>query len=216
MGKRSKAPSYSSGSVNINGRNVANVEKKDGTIYSSYNMSPTEKSIYNSVQNNLNSSLKNLYNISDSTKKQWQAQLKAYKQKGIDEINSIYDPMQTALKNDIAGRFGSLDNSVFLDKLSDITNNKAKAVSSLSDALVMKQNDLYTSEITNRMNYISLLNGINTGYNNQIMNYMNMAKSNADSGNNHNMGVYRQQSSGSGSFLNSLGSAVNMASSFMF
>ena len=30
MGKRSKAPSYSSGSVNINGRNVANEEKVEG------------------------------------------------------------------------------------------------------------------------------------------------------------------------------------------
>ena len=197
MGKRSSTPSYSTGSVRINGRDIATVTEDDGVIRSSYNMSSADKSIYDNVQKNLNTSLKNLFNISDSTKKQWQSQLNTYKQKGIDEINSIYDPMQTSLKNDVAGRFGNLDNSVFLDKLSAITDNKAKAVSSLSDSLLMKQDELYKNELTNRMNYISLLNSINAGYNNQMINYMTIAKANAESGNNHNMRAYNTNTSGS-------------------
>lgn len=212
MGKRSSKPSYTSGSVVINGKEVATITKdNNGYIRSSYNMSKADKSIYDNVQSNLNTSLKNLFNISDSTKKQWNQQLDAYKRNGIDEINSIYEPMQVSLKNDIAGRFGNLDNSVFLDKLSVITDNKAKAVSALSDSIVEKQNELYTTELKNRMNYISLLNGIYTGYNDQIMNYLNMAKANAESANNYNTQTYSKTGN---NWSSTIGSVANVASSF--
>jgi hypothetical protein len=213
MGKSSSKPSYSSGSVKINGKEIASVTKDDnGYIKGQYNMSKADKKIYDNVQSNLNKSLKNLFKISDSTKKQWDQQLSAYKQSGIDEINSIYEPMQLSLKNDIAGRFGNLDNSVFLDKLSSITDNKAKAVSALSDSVTMKQDELYSNELKNRMNYISLLNGVYTGYNNQIMNYLNMAKANADSGNNYNSQMYSK----SNDSWSGLGTFANAATSLFF
>ena len=213
MGKSSSKPSYTSGSVSINGKEIASITKDDdGYVRSKYNMSKADKAIYNKVQSNLNSSLKNLFKISDSTKNQWNKQLDAFRRNGIDEINNIYNPMQTSLKNDIAGRFGNLDNSVFLDKLTSITDNKAKAVSALSDTLTMKQNELYTNELKNRMNYISLLNGVYTGYNNQIMNYLNIAKANADSGNNYNSQMYSK----SNDSWSGLGTLANAATSFFF
>lgn len=211
MGKRSKKPSYSTGTVSINGQNVATVTKdKNGSISGSYNMTKQEKDLYDNVQSNLQKSLENLYNFSDEDKKLFNKQLDTYRRNGLDEINSIYTPMETNLKNDVASRFGNLDNSVFLDKLSNITNNKAKAVASLSDAITMKQDELYSNEIKNRMNYISLLSGVKTDMNNQIYSYLNFARANADSGNNYNLASQPKSSS----FGGLLGSIANIGSTF--
>ncbi|MBQ8458745.1 hypothetical protein IJ541_01430 [bacterium] len=192
MGKSSK-PNYSGGSVTINGRTVVTSKKDGDYIDSQYNMSKSEKALYDNIQKNLNSSVKNLFNISNSTKKAWQNELKAYKQKGIDQIENIYTPMETDLKNDIASRFGNLDNSIFMDNLSKITDNKAKAVASLSNELLTKQDELYTQEMKNRINYINLLNGINNSMTNNMLNFMQMAQSNSESGNNYNNRVNQNQ-----------------------
>lgn len=215
MGKKSKYPEYSSGSVVINGNTVASTTKNDNnTISSSYNMTDTEKNIYDSIQNNLASSLGSLFEISDATQEQWQNQLDAYKQEGIEQINSIYTPMETALKNDIASRFGNFDNSIFMDNLSNITDNKAQAVADLSDSLLMKQDELYTTELANRINYITLLSNLNTTMNNNILSYMQAAQSNADSGNNYNANAYNAQNSGS-SFLSGIADIGSTALSFI-
>lgn len=192
MGKKSKYPKYSTGSVDINGQNIATAQKnKKNTINSSYTMSDTEKAIYDGIQENLATSLQDLFTISDETQQKWDNQIDSLKQSGINEINSIYDPMQTALKNDIASRFGNLDNSVFMDNLNSITNNKAQAVADLSESLLQAENDMYTNELTNRLNYISLLSGLNTTMNNNMLSFMQLANANSSSGNSYNGNSYQ-------------------------
>ena len=192
MGKKSKYPKYSTGSVDINGQSIATAQKnKKNTINSSYTMSDTEKAIYDGIQENLATSLQDLFTISDETQQKWDQQIDSLKQSGINEINSIYDPMQTALKNDIAARFGNLDNSVFMDNLNNITNNKAQAVADLSESLLQAENDMYTTELTNRLNYISLLSGLNTTMNNNMLSFMQLANANSSSGNSYNGNSYQ-------------------------
>lgn len=197
MSKKSKYPSYSAGTVTINGNTVATSKKKKNNVTSSYNMGNTEKSIYDGIQDNLETSLKNLYTISDEKQQQWNDELDAYKKAGIEEINSIYTPMVNNLRDNIASRFGNLDNSIFMDNLNTITDKQAKAVSDLSDNLLTKQDELYTKEMQNRMNYITLLSNLNTTMNNNMLTYMQMAQSNSASGNAHNQNAYKGSSSGS-------------------
>ena len=197
MSKKSKYPSYSAGTVTINGNTVATSKKKKNNVTSSYNMGDTEKSIYDGIQDNLETSLKNLYTISDEKQQQWNDELDAYKKAGIEEINSIYTPMVNNLRDNIASRFGNLDNSIFMDNLNTITDKQAKAVSDLSDNLLTKQDELYTKEMQNRMNYITLLSNLNTTMNNNMLTYMQMAQSNSASGNAHNQNAYKGGSSGS-------------------
>lgn len=213
MGKSSKYPGYATGSVQINGDTVASQSKTGKNTYSSsYNMNDTEKSIYNGIQNNLSSSLSNLFDISDSTKQQWKNQLDAYQRQGIKQIDDIYTPMQNALKNDIASRFGNLDNSIFMDNLSNITENKAQAVADLSDSLVMKQDQLYANELANRMNYVSLLSGLNTTFNNQMLSYMGLANQNSAAGNQYNQMAYQAnlQNNTWGRINDSVNAAANL------
>mgnify|MGYP006916037798 CR=1 FL=1 len=197
MGKSTKYPAYSGGSISINGREIASHYNDGGNIKSSYNMSDTERNIYDSVQNNLSDSLSNLFNISDNQRIEWQNQLNALKNQGMQNINDIYTPMQNNLKNDIASRFGSLDNSVFLDKLNTIVNNKAKAVADLSNNLALEQNNLYTQEIQNRINLINMLDSLNNSFNSRIMEYLNMAKGNSSAGNQYNQSTYKNNQSNS-------------------
>ena len=199
MGKKSKYPKYSGGSVKVNGKTVASISKKKGSINSSYKMSKTEKKIYNTIQKNLKSSLKNLNNF-EADKKLWQQQLDAYRDSGMKEIDSIYTPMERSLKNDISSRFGNLDNSVFLNKLSNITDNKAQAAASLSNSLLAKQDELYRNELANRLNYISMLSGLDTNMNNRILALLGQAQNNSSSGNNYALNSYNANSNG-GSFL---------------
>lgn len=204
MGKSSSTPSFMGGSVKINGREYASaIKDKNDIIRSTYNMPEEDKTLYKNVRTNLNKAVKNLYNFSDATKQQWQQQLDAYKRSGIAQINSIYEPMQKELKNDIAGRFGNLDNSVFLDKLANITNNKALAVSSLADSLVVKQKELYNDELKNRMNYVSLLSTLNTAFDTKALNYLGAAQSNSENGNNYNLSASRSNNNGLLSMLTS-------------
>jgi hypothetical protein len=112
------------------------------------------------------------------------------KQEGINNIDSIYTPMQNSLKNDIASRFGNLDNSTFLNNLKKITDNKAKAVANLSNDLTMAQNDLYTNELQNRMNVLNFLNVLNTSFNNNMLGYMGVANQNSALGNPYSQMAY--------------------------
>ena len=207
MSKKSKYPSYSSGSITVNGKEVASTRKSGNKIDSSYNMTDAEKSIYDCIQSNLASSLKNLYSISDEKQEQWNNELKAYKNAGLKQINEIYTPMVNDLRDNIASRFGNLDNSVFMDNLDTITDKQAQAVSDFSNDLLNKQSELYSSEIANRLSFISLLGNLNSAMNSNMMNYMQMALSNSDSGNNYNNQAYQASNANSG-FLNSAIGAV--------
>jgi len=216
MGKKSKYPAYSSGSVELNGNTIASVVKKDGnTISSSYNMGKTEKDIYNKVQSGLSNSLSGLFEISDEKTNQWNKQLDAYRKTGLEEINQTYTPMETSLKNDIASRFGNFDNSIFMENLNTITDKKAKAYADLSDNLLKREDELYTQEITNRIGYISLLTGLNETINANILNYMTVAQTNSNSGNNYNNQAYNAGVAATNSWVNTGLNLLNTASRFV-
>lgn len=178
---------YSNGDIVVNGNHLAqNIRKKDGTIQTSYNMNDKEKNIQNTVQSNLESSLANLFNFSDEQRKEWSDQLNAMKTRGIEEINNLYTPMETNLKNDIASRFGNFDNSIFMDNLNSITDKKAKAVADLSQDLTEKEDSLYENELANRMNLITLLNNLNSVINENTLSFLNAANNNSALGNSYN------------------------------
>lgn len=212
MGKKSKSyPAYSGGSVVVNGKTVATSSRNGNNISTSYDMSDYEKNMFDSIQKGMSSGVSNLFEISDNERKMWQNQLNSLQNQGIEKINDIYTPMENNLKNDIASRFGNFDNSVFLDKLNAITNNKAKAVAELSNNLVANQNNLYTQELENRMKTLSFLDGLNSSLNNNIINYMNTAASNSNAGNTYNNNAYNA-SLKSSSFLDQLlGNASTLA-----
>lgn len=208
MGKKSKYPEYSSGSITVNGNTVATTkrDKNNNIVDSNYNMSKLEKNIYDTVQGGIYSNLTGLLNVSDEKRTEWNNQLKAIKNQGIAQINDIYTPMETDLRNDIASRFGNLDNSIFMDNLNKITDKKAKAISDLSENLVAAESQLYADELNNKVSMISFLNNLNSVMNNNILNFTNAANSNAASGNSYNKDAYNANSQNT--FWNNWGAPI--------
>lgn len=182
MGKKS---SYTSGNISINGENKATTYKKGNTVYTNYNMNDTEKQIFDYAQNSFLSSLPQINVFSEDTQKSFKNQLNAYKNQGIKNIENIYTPMITGLKNDIASRFGGFDNSSFLNRLNDIEDSRSSAVSSLAENLILKQNDLVNDELSRRYNYLSLLNGIQNQTYSNALNFGSASQANSSSGNSY-------------------------------
>ncbi len=174
-------PSYANGSYSINGKTKAQTYKDGDTVKSNYNMNKYEKSVYDYAQKNLAQILPQLNTFSPETLKGIQSQLNAYQNQGEKSINNIYTPLLNNLKTDIASRFGNIDNSMFLDKLNNLESSRANSIAQLAESLLSKRNELVNNELSNRYNFVNLLNSLQNQYNNMAMDSISTALNVANS-----------------------------------
>lgn len=185
-------PAYANGTYKINGKTRATTKKVGDTVNSNFNMNKNEKAVYDYAQQTLADILPQINTFSPETLSNIQSQLNAYQKQGEQSINNIYTPLLNNLKNDMASRFGNIDNSMFLDKLSGIENSRTDAIAQLAESLMSKRNELVNNELSNRFNLINLLNTLQNQYNNTAMNSIAAALNAANSAKG-----YGQQSSSS-------------------
>ena len=188
-------PSYTSGSVSINGQNKATTTKSGNAVYGNYNMNDYEKELYDYAQKTLPQLVQNVNTFSPEAMQSINNQLDVYKRQGQNCINQIYTPLINNLKNDIASRFGNLDNSMFMNNLNNIENNRSNAVAELADNLLSRQNELVNNELANRYNYINLLNTLQNQYNNYALSMLNSSIGLGNTGLAYNNSVANNNSS---------------------
>lgn len=198
MGKSSKYPSYSTGTIKVNGQTKAKTYRKGNNVITDYNMSDTEKQAYDYAQNSFANALPNVNIFDEDTKQNLQSQLDAYTLQGQKMVNSIYTPMLNDLKTDIASRFGNLDNSVFMDNLNSIEQNRADAVNNLAQDITAKRTELINDELAQRYNYLNFLQDIQNQTNSNILNFASSSQANSNSGNSYNAQAYNAQKSSGG------------------
>lgn len=193
-----QAPGYPvGGSLSINGVPVSTSTYSDGIVKTNVNLTPSQKNAYNYAQEEFANNLDKINVFSPQTLQNLNSQVQAYKNNGIQNINEIYTPMLKNLKNDVASRFGSLNNSIFLDNLDEIEDKRKDSVSALSQDIMQYQNTLQNEELQNQYNYLNFLN-----------NYQNQLFSNAMS-----MGSSSQNGLNySGNYQNQVNSANNQTS----
>lgn len=214
MGKSSKYPSYSSGTISINGQNKATTSKKGNNIITNYNMSDDEKRAYEYAQKSFADSLASVNVFDDETKQNLQSQLNAYTLNGQKLINNIYEPMLDDLKTDVASRFGNLDNSVFMDNLNSIEENRAESINNLAQDVLAKQDELISNELSQRYTYLGFLQDIQNQMNSNILNYIGASQQNSSSGNSYNAQSYAaNQASSSNTYSNYANLASGILSS---
>ena len=164
MGKTSSVtvptPAFSGGSVSLNGQKKATVSRRGNDINSNFDMNDYEKAVYDYAQKNLAQNLPNLNVFDNNTKKDINAQVEAYKQKAMQSLNEMYQPMLKNLTNGVASRFGNVDNSAFLDGLSALEKYRSSALASIAQDVQSQQSTLFNNELSNRYNYINLLNAL--------------------------------------------------------
>ncbi len=160
-----KGSSSSTSSVKINGQTKAKTTTySNGSSTSNYYMSRAEQDAYNYAQEQFAKGLKDINVFSPQILQELSDQVEAYKNSGIKQINEIYSPMLGKLQNNIASRFGNLDNSIFLDKLNQIEGKRAESVSALAQDITNRAQELKQNEIGGRYDYLNFLND----YQNQI------------------------------------------------
>lgn len=202
MGKSSKYPAFSSGTITVNGDTKATTYKKKNNVVTNYNMSDAEKYAYNYAQNQFNNLLGSVNVFDDSTKRDLQSQLDAYTANGQKLINNVYTPMLNNLKTDIASRFGNFDNSVFMDNLNNIEANRAESMSDLAQDVMAKRSELVNNELSNRYNYLGFLQDVQNQINANMLNFVNTSQNNSNSGNTYSSNRYSAQQNQSGLFGN--------------
>ena len=198
MGKSSKYPSYSSGTIKVNGSTKANTYKQGNNVITNYNMSDDEKRAYDYAQKSFADSLASVNVFDDDTKKNLQSQLEAYTLNGQKLINNMYEPMLDDLKTDIASRFGNFDNSVFMDNLNSIEANRAESINNLAQDVMAKRDELISNELAQRYTYLGFLQDVQNQMNSNLLNYASASQANSASGNDYNARAYAaNQASGS-------------------
>lgn len=206
MGKSSKYPAFSNGTISINGQTKASTYKQGDNVITNYNMSDAEKRAYDYAQNSFADSLSKVNVFDEDTKKSLQAELDAYTAQGEKLINNIYTPMLNNLKSDIASRFGNFDNSVFMDNLNTIEANRANSVKDLALDVTAKRSELIGNELAQRYTYLSFLQDVQNQANANMFNFVNASQQNSSLGNN-----YSAQAN-SNSSNSALGNFSNVAS----
>ena len=161
----------------VNGNEIVKTKVRGGKTSTNMNLSDEEQALLNYTNQNLLSGLENINVFSDNVQKNIKDQVKAYTNQGIKTINQTYKPMFRELRNDIASRFGNLDNSVFMDNLNSIESNRADAIENLTQNILAKQAELYNQEMNYRYNYLNQLSSVNKNINSNILNYLQLAAS---------------------------------------
>lgn len=207
----SNYPSYSSSAVSV-GDSTATTGVTGGVLSANYNMGQNESAIYNYALSTLANILPQVNTFSTDTINSMQSEIDAYKNSGINAINQIYNPMIASLENNIASRFGNLDNSIFGNNLNTIESQRSNAVSSFAQDIMAKQSELQSNELTKRYALVDLLSGLANNTYNNALNAISTALGGSTSANSYNSDVYKalssmastNQGTGTNSILSSL------------
>ena len=185
-----------SSSIKVNGVDKAGVNISNNKTSGYYNMDEDEKKSYDYANEQFALNLPNLNVFSADTQRDLDRQVEAYLNKGKETIQDVYTPILNDLQNDIASRFGNLDNSVFMDNLSEIEDKRAEAINALAQDTQTFRQDLIDRELENRYNYLDYLNN----YRQQVIN--NILST---------LGASQNLSNLSNSYYTSLNSGINQA-----
>lgn len=159
MSKSKKAIYYNpSSSIKVNGQDKAGINITNNGTSGYYNMDSNEQKAYDYAGEQFALNLPELNVFDADTQRKLDKQVDAYINSGVDDINDIYEPILNDLQNDIASRFGNLDNSIFMDNLSGIEDSRAKAISDFSQDVQTYRQDLINNELANRYQYLDYLN----------------------------------------------------------
>lgn len=191
MSKVSSAdyPAYTNSAVSIGG-STATTGVSDGILKGDYEMSDAEAAIYNYALSTLAGILPQVNTFDTDTLSSLKSEVDAYKNSGIATINDLYNSSLTDLENDVASRFGNLDNSIFTDNLSELESERSDAVSSFAQDVLAKQSELKSDELSQRYALIELLSGLSDNIYSKALNAISTALSGSSSATNYSSDLY--------------------------
>lgn len=182
-------PNYSSGNVSIGNSNASSGDA-NGILSSNYDMSDPEFAVYNYALSTLANILPGINTFDSGTQDSINAQVDAYKDNGIQNINELYNSSLLNLENDIVSRFGNLDNSIFNDNLDELESERSSAVSSFAQDVLAKQSGLESDELSKRYALVNLLSGLSDNIYNNALKTINTSLASSSASNNYYSNLY--------------------------
>lgn len=199
-------PNYNNGSISFGNSTASS---------SDYNMGENEAKIYDYALGTLAEILPQLNTFSTDTQNSINSQVQAYQDKGVQTINNTYLPMIKSLQNDIASRFGNLDNSIFKDNLTYIESQRSNAVSSFAQDVLAKQNELESNELDKRYSLVELLDGVINNSFDRALSAVNAAINENSNVNNYYSALYKALANNSNQQKSSTVNANSMLSNLL-
>lgn len=189
------APGFSNSSVIQDGRTTSKTykDKKTGQIITEYFSDPNELAFQNQLSDMLHNYLPNVNTFTPEYYAQKSSALKAQQDLGTQQINDVYNPMLTNLKNDVASRFGTLNSSSFLDELNNIEKQRGYAVSDLSNNLLANSNNMDAQQLAKNYDFINLLQGNQANNLSEIFSNLNLSNALSGMSNSFNLSNYLNQ-----------------------
>lgn len=216
MGKTSKVeyPQATESSLSVNGMPLVQTSINGGSISSNYNFTPEQNAMNNYVQASLLTNVPKINTFLPQTIENLSLQVEAYKNNGVNTINELYPPMIKGLQNEVANRFGNLDNSIFMENLNGLETKRASAVSALAQDVEAKRNELVNDELQKQYDFLNFL----TDYQNQtfqnMLNATQLNKSNLSLNNDYQTKIYNASDNQADSALGAYSSLKDILKSF--
>jgi hypothetical protein len=156
--KGPKAPSFQNGQVYIGDQLVSSTSKQGNNVVTRYNETPQQKQNRAYSQGRINQILPTLGKTPKAMSAQYDQIGKAYQDEQVANFNQQYDPQLRNLREDIAGRFGTLKATPFVDQLTTMEQTiRQPALASIGrNASLMKQ-DLFDRGEANKYKELEAL-----------------------------------------------------------
>lgn len=165
------APSISVGEFKIGDKTVSKTyyDSAKNTYVNQYIPDEEELNFQGSIKQKLSSLLSSLGFTSNEQKNELDSIEQAYINDGTTQFMKQYEPQLKNLRENIASRFGSLNSSDFADRLSNLENARASALSDIINKAQLYKNDIYNSKEKNKIDGINTLSGLMNSDTNQIL-----------------------------------------------
>lgn len=166
MGRNSNstpaAPSYKSGVIKYGDKVVGKTyyDSKTGSIVTQYLPDAAEEQRKSLIQTKINSILGTLGQTSAETATSYDNMKSSFVNDATATFNKAYTPALDSLRENIASRFGSLNNSEFFNNLNNLEKNRSSALAEIATKGESLKTDLYNQDENKKLSELSVLNGM--------------------------------------------------------
>lgn len=209
-------PAYTSTALNVEDFGTANTLKKGNSTVNEYVPSEME-SFMNALAGGKASEAMIDLNSNDKQMANYYADMEnVYVNDALNKLYTEYDNSYSALKEDVASRFGSLNSSQFLNALNGLEQAKMEGTTDIINQGKMYSNQLAQADQVQLLNTISALTSVlNNNYNNALNAISLQNQINNDSASIANS-VYQTQMGNYTSQLNNVNNNyTNLANAFL-
>lgn len=189
MGRGSKAapppppPSFSPSQIKYGDKVIGETyqDPKTGAIVTNYYPDPEEEARKALLQEKINSISSSLGQTAPELIANYDNTAKTFVNDATSKFMQEYDPALTDLRENVASRFGSLNNSQFFNNLNNLEKNRSSAFADIATKGELLKNSLVSQNEAQKLSELQALGGVLSNDQSAFLNSIQPAMSSSDS-----------------------------------